>query len=229
MKAKLLLLTVVIVVLTGGRAHALPNKTFTSSGQILPGEEWENVYIYNDDTIVDMLGGSADSIGAYDESTLNVLAGYVSTLTALELSTVNVSGGEVYGLDAWNYSTINFYDGATAVSFGASGFGTVNMTGGTTDYLGAIDSGTVNLYGGLVTVSLGVGESATANIFGYDLVKISSGGTYGYGQVYGYWLDDTPFTINLNGSETYSHIVLIPEPLSLLMLGTGALFLRRRR
>jgi hypothetical protein len=100
------------------------------------------------------------------------------------------------------------------------------MTGGTTEYVAAGYSGTMNLYGGLVTDSLNAWDSATVNIFGYDLVKTNSGGTYGYGQVYGYWLDDTPFTIELSTAETYSHINLIPEPSSLLLLALGSLISR---
>jgi len=84
------------------------------------------------------------------------------------------------------------------------------------------------MYGGLVTDSLNAWDSATVNIFGYDLVKTSSGGAYGYGQVYGYWFDDTPFTINLSTAETYSHITLIPEPTSLLLLALGGLLLKRK-
>ena len=99
MKTKIAIVIALIGLLEACPAHS-EDITFTSSGQILPGEEWGNVYIYNDDTIVDMLGGLADSIGAYDESTLNVLAGYVSTLDAREFSTANVSGGQVYGLHA---------------------------------------------------------------------------------------------------------------------------------
>lgn len=89
MKTKLLLLTAVIVVLTGGWAHAVPDKTFTSSGQILPGEEWNFVYIYNDDTVVDMLGGSADWIATYDASTLNVTGGHAQ-FSAYDYSVVNI-------------------------------------------------------------------------------------------------------------------------------------------
>ncbi|MHC4705729.1 MAG: hypothetical protein ACYS8I_01410, partial [Planctomycetota bacterium] len=59
----------VIVPLTSGQAHALLDKTFTSSGQILPGEEWNSVHIYNDDTVVDMLGGFVEGMATYDAST----------------------------------------------------------------------------------------------------------------------------------------------------------------
>ncbi len=184
------------------------DKIFTSSGQILPGEEWENVYIYNDDTIVDMLGGDVDGIATYDTSTVNITGCYVNTLGTREFSVANVSGGYVYGIFTWGHAALNFSGDVATVSLSAHDFGTVNITGGTIEYLGAYDSGIINLYGGLVSNCLLARNSAVVNIYGYDLIKTTSNGSYGYGQVYGFWSDGTAFTIDLNGSETYSHINL---------------------
>ena len=226
MKTKLLLLTAVIVVLTGGRAHAVPDKTFTSSGQILPGEEWNNVYIYNDDTIVDMLGGSADSIGTYDESTVNVTAGQVSTLDAREFSTANVLGGEVYILWALDSASVNLSGTGTVSSLSARGsFATANMYGGSAVYVDALMSGNVNLHAGLVSDYISAPDG-TINIFGYGLSKSDTGGTYGYGFVTGHWGDESPFSIDFLSPETYSNVTLIPEPTSFLLLGLGV-FLSR--
>ncbi|MHC4529037.1 MAG: PEP-CTERM sorting domain-containing protein [Planctomycetota bacterium] len=193
MKTKLSVGVILLVLVTCGQAYAVGDKIFTSSGQILPGEEWNNVSIYNDDTVVDMLGGNVDSMGSHDASTLNVFDGFVSTLVALEFSRINVSGGHVQGLSALDWATVIF-------------------------------SG---LYGGLVSDSLNAFGSSAVYIFGYDLVKTSSGGAYGYGQVYGAWLDQTPFNIDFSTQETYLHVNLVPEPSSLLLLAGGLLLLRR--
>jgi hypothetical protein len=66
-----------ILCFTASELTAVEDKIFTSSGQILPPEEWSNVYIYNDDTIVDMFGGLVDGIATYDASTLNITGGLV--------------------------------------------------------------------------------------------------------------------------------------------------------
>jgi len=228
MKMPLLLLTAVIVVLTGGRAHAVPDKTFTSSGQILPGEEWNNVYIHNDDTIVDMLGGAVGEMGTYDASTVNVTAGHVLRLDAREFSTANVSGGEVDMLEAWDSATVKVFPDATLIRLNASGSGTAYMSGGTTKYVGAGDSSIMHLYGGAITDCLGAQDSSRINIYGYGFNYDPLAGSRAGGQLTGFWLDDTPFSIDLYDPETYSHITLIPEPTSLLLLALGGLLLKRK-
>ncbi|MHC4478554.1 MAG: hypothetical protein ACYTEL_23200 [Planctomycetota bacterium] len=228
MQTKLSISVILWVLVTCGQAYPVGDKTFTSSGQILPGEEWNNVSIYNDTTVVDMLGGFVDSMGTHDASRLNVFDGYVNTLDALESSGVDVSGGDVHGLHAWNHALVNFSGDASAVTMGARNAGIVTMSGGTADYVGAIDSGVLNLYGGVVGEALSLVDSSVANIFGYDLLKTDSGGKYGYGQVTGFWLDHTGFAIDLNGAETYDHVNLIPEPSSVLFLAGGLLMVRRK-
>jgi hypothetical protein len=183
-----------------------------------------------DHTTVDMTGGFVHNLRSYDSSIINMTGGEILTLEAYNTSSANVSGGEVYSLSAWDSATVNFYDDARSLSLGSFGdFGIVNMTGGSTEYLGAGYSGTINIYAGLVTDSLNAWDFATVNIFGYDLVKTSSGGRYGCGQVYGFFADDTAFTIEFSTFETYSHVNLIPEPGSLFLLGFGALLLKRKR
>lgn len=229
MKAKLSIITAVIL-FAASNLYAVPqDKIFTSSGHILPREEWANVSIYNDGTLVNMLGGSVHWMGTYDASMVNVTGGFVGTLDARQFSTANISAGYVYGLHAWDHAITNFFDGANLFAPRVRNFGTINMTGGVVDHLGAIDSATINLWGGVIADGLSASDSSIINIFGYDLVKTASGGRYGYGQVYGFWFDDNPFTIDLNLSETYSRINLIPEPSSLILLALGTLLIRRRQ
>ena len=90
MKTQILLLVSVVFILSGNVfAESI---VFTESGQILDGEVWDFVDIYNDDTVVDMLGGLADYITTYDASTLNVTGGHAD-FGAMEYSTINISGG----------------------------------------------------------------------------------------------------------------------------------------
>jgi hypothetical protein len=228
MKTKLSII-LTILLFTATHLHAVPvDKIFTSSGQILPGEEWGNVYIYNNDTIVDMLGGFVDSMATFNASTLNVTGGTVSTLDTLEFSIANISGGYVHGASALDHAVVNFSDNANAVTIGAIGFGTLNMIGGTADNVGANESGTLNLYGGIIEDSLGASRSAVINIYGYGFNYDPTAGSFDGGQLTGFWLDGTPFTTDLYGTETYSHINFIPEPMTFLLFAIGGLLLRKR-
>jgi hypothetical protein len=231
MKTKVIAILAVVMFLPVSRAQAILD--IYNDVVIQEGDYYDTVVnVYDtppDQTTVDMTGGFVHNLRSYDSSIINMTGGEILTLEAYNTSTANVSGGEVYSLSAWDSAIVNFSDDARAFNFLASEFGTLNVTGGTAEYLGAIDSSTVNLYGGLVIDSLWVGDFAHGNIYGYDLVKTSFGGRYGYGQVYGFWTDSTAFTIDLNGSETYSHINLIPEPSSLLLIAFGSLLLKRKR
>jgi hypothetical protein len=219
-----------VILFTASGLYAAPtDKIFTSSGQILTGEEWANVFIYNDDTIVDMLGGLVDSIATYDASTVNITGGHVMTVDALDSSTINVISGYVYVLFGKNQSTITLSGSASGTTFGVEDWSTLNVLGGTLNYLGAMEQGTINISSVVINDSISASDLSTVNIIGQDLFKVSTGGHYGYGQVYGFWFDDTPFTIDLNGSETFSHINLIPEPCSLILLAMGSMFLKRKK
>jgi len=226
MKTKIVILISLIILLGACPAHG-ENITFTSSGQILPGEEWDNVYIYNDDTIVDMLGGSADWIATYDASTLNVLDGSAE-VQAFDDSTISISGGHINFATAINNTTINFLTSDYTDALITEDSATINMQGGSVERVIARNSGTSNLHAGSVTDYLTAYDSTAINIYGYDLIKTGSGGSYGNGQVYGYWMNDAPFVINLRGADTYSRINLVPEPCTLVLLVLGALLPRRR-
>jgi len=230
---KQILTILAAVVLFGAvNVRAVGNWDIYSDAEIHEGDEYWNVGVYDtppDHTTLDMYGGLVDGIVAFDESTVNISGGYISTLRSAESSIVNAFGGTIGSLEAWDTGTVNVWGDADVDSLGARESGAVNMSGGVVDHIGAREFGTLNLSGGLVSDRLWAGDSTIVNIYGYDLVKTGSGGTYGYGQVYGFWPNDIAFTIDLSGPETYSHIVLIPEPATILLIFAGSLFLRRWR
>jgi hypothetical protein len=227
---KILTIVGAVLLFTTSQTHAALNKDFTTSGHILPGEELNSVGIYNDDTVVNMLGGLVDQMQTYDASIFNVAGGEVYSLYARESSSANIFGGSVRSVFTWDYATTNLYDGGSVFSLGAGGqSGVVNMAGGVTEYLRAGESGIINLYGGLVTNCLDAWDSATVNTYGYGFNYNHSAGSWDGGQLTGFWLDGTAFSIDLYAPSTYDHINLIPEPGSLALLSLGGLLLRRRR
>ena len=204
------------------------NKVFTESGEILDGEVWDLVDIYNDDTVVDMSGGSVDYISTFDSSTLN-MSGGLAEVGAFETSTINISGGSLFsGANAYDGGTVNLLDCDYSIDLRVYESGTGNMFGGTVEYLIAGDFGTLDLYGGVVTDSLGAWESSIVNVYGYDLDKTTIGGIYGYGQVSGFFMDDSAFTIDFSTPQTYSHVNLVPESGTLILLGFGVIIMKRK-
>ena len=180
-----------------------------------------------DHTTVNIYDVNSDYIATYDESTLNFFGGHADA-GACDYSFISISGGTRNGAEAYNYATLNFFGTAIASYISAYDLGTVNMTGGTVDAVGVSQSGIANIYAGDVIDRLWATESGVINIYGHDLFKTDFGGTYGYGQVYGYLTDDTYIDVDLSNSDAYSHINLIPEPTTFALFGIGSLILLRK-
>ena len=166
-----------------------------------------DVDFYSDATIED--GDVYTNVFVYDtlpdSTTVNMCGGSVAGFLTYESSTVNIYGGEVYGgLATLNLSTINIYGGSVECHSL-----TVN------------DSSTLNVYGGGLYVgnSPGFSESSTVNIYGYDF-------NYDGFRLTGFLSDGSAFLFNELSFDKYSHMNLIPEPASLLLLAFGGLLLR---
>ena len=190
---------------------------FHEDGVIQDGDEYSDVYVY-DDATVDMTGGVVTvQLGAYDSSTVNISGGVLNgVFTSIEsvASTLNLSGSmQADGVEIW-------------------GSGTLNMFGGT---VGSVEVHNIaNLYGGVISDYLLA--TSTVNIYGYGFEYDPLAGNYQGGQLTGFWLDDTPFSIDLYYDDTpggpiidtWPHIVLIPEPATVVLLALGGIMLRKR-
>jgi len=177
------IILIVLVVLAGAcPVQAYPDKLFTSSGQIVAGESWYDIDIYDTDTpppdhtIVDMFGGNVHHI-----------------LSTYDASIINITGGSVYQLRTSNESIANIH-------------ACINL-----DVLEAKDNSVINLYTDDFTIS-------------------SENGAFGYGYIEGtYYGITTDFFINFYDDTSYSHINIVPEPATFLLLGLGGLLLRKRK
>lgn len=219
------------MLLAAGQAGASGNKDFYSDGNIVSGEQWNVVNIYDtppNHTTVDMSGGYVDNLIPNNFSTFNMTGGNISTLFAFDNSTSNLLGGSVYALNARGASVVNLSETINVFALDASGSTSINITDGMVNTLIASDHGIIKLYGGAVTDYLFAVNFSEVDIFGYDLVKTNTGGRYGYGQVYGFFNDRSVFSIDLSDAETYSHVYLIPEPATFVLLLVGAGLIRNR-
>jgi hypothetical protein len=164
----------------------------------------------------------------HDAATFNFSGGDLHYITAYDQSTVNITGG-FSGVNVVQNATGNISGNANVGAANIDGSGILNVYSGSIGQLIANGNSIVNLMGGTFTAYLGAELSATINVFGHDLAKTDTGGMYGYGQITGFWQDDSSFTINLAGSGAYSVTNLIPEPATFLLFGIGTLLLRKSR
>ena len=255
MKTKTFTIVVAIAFFLVCRARATLNWDIYSDAMIQEPDIYNIVSIYDtppNHTTVTMVGGGVDVMYPYDSTTLNVTGGNVATVGAMgsstvnisgeaqirsigvgEWSTVNISGGGIEDVTARSYGTLNMSGGSVEGSVDVRDFGMLNMTGGEMSRLSVAEKAVVNLSGGLITEGI-VGArrwffetDVTINFYGYDLVKTSSGGKYGAGQIYGFYPDGSQFTVDIGGIS-HTCIKLIPEPSTILLLALGGLAVRMR-
>jgi hypothetical protein len=210
------------------------DKYFYSSGQILPGETWDNVYVQNDNTVVDMLGGQVGGLQLSDRSIFNMSGGDITGgINAFGTSYFNMVDGTIdvdalilYGKEG-NISGGNI----SAYNLKASLHTIVQITGGVLNFNIFDIYGELTISGGLLHVNDALinDRDATVNVYGYGFNYNPTGGTYGDGILTGYLLDNNFFSIDQLSEPEFQRFNLIPEPATLLLLGLGGLFLRKRK
>jgi hypothetical protein len=189
-------------------AIAAENKYFYSSGQILQGESWNNVYVQNDNTIVDMLGGQVDSLIAFNRSTFNMVGG--------EILHYNIGPTNEISMGRW--STLNVYNGTIAIAdFILSGDSYTLISGGdiTVGRLKVYYNAIVDIRGGRLQFNsfdmVGYDLLPTINVYGYGFNYNPTGGTDGDGLLTGYLLDSSFFSIDQLSASEFQRFSLIPE------------------
>ena len=161
---------------------------------------------YTDGTIVD--GNVFERVNVWDSATVDMTGGEVSRFYTYLTSTVNFNGGTISSLFVGDNSQLNMSEGLIDGSLNVSGSSIANLTGGQIPFYSQ---------GAFISA----GGSSIVNIYGYGF---SLDGQY----LNGYWADGTAFYIWLRG-ETPSHVVLIPEPVSILLFSLAGLFIVKRK
>ncbi|MGA1979347.1 MAG: PEP-CTERM sorting domain-containing protein [Sedimentisphaerales bacterium] len=202
-------------------------------------------------TTVNILGGGgtglSHSLTVYEDGFVNIfnesMVGYVC---AVGRSQVSIFGGCIGlgGVVAMNSSQVNISGGW--INSGVSGIGgQVNISGGSICNPGWLEVyGTCRTYlsGGSIYSDLNLNSDGILTIYGSDFAVNSQ--PVGYGELtslLGGWYNMEPCR-RLTGMLASGHqidndfyigenakIVLVPEPATLLLLGLGAVMIRRKR
>lgn len=213
-------LAVVLLVVTGStRADFI----LTGNQELTVNTRHFNGTLHDTSSAFVVSGGIIDNkLWVHDYSTLNMFSGNINSLYAYEHSTVNISGGDMLG---GNGPLNDLY---------ANGNSTVNISGGSVGRFIAQESSNVSISGGSITNLQGL-DFSVITLVGYDFVTNSEGLTLdgghilGSGRLSGIWMDGTPWNIYIEGRDPTATILMIPEPATLLLLGLGAVVVRRKR
>jgi hypothetical protein len=150
---------------------------------------------------------------------------YYWYVDADEASVIDIVGGEVEELLTFAFSSADIAGGLTQ-KLEALEASTINVSGGEIWDLSAYDQSQISITGGEV----GWLYSYNPN-FEYDGTR-----EVWEGLLTGYWENEVPFNITTWDESTYDQMVLydlgpppLPEPGTLLLLGLGALAIRKRR
>jgi hypothetical protein len=145
----------------------------------------------------------------------------------------NNSGWDwIPALRTYNDVTVKMYDGGVH-QFYMYDNSLFSIYGpGSVDYLYLYENTSVSFFGSTYMDDLYIDPANTGwvKLYAYDVTFQPHGSFPGEGTIHGRWTGNKmTFNIDLVGSGAYSHIQIIPEPVTLALFGMGTLALRRRK
>ncbi|MHC4116388.1 MAG: hypothetical protein ACYSWO_02660 [Planctomycetota bacterium] len=163
--------------------------TFSNDGAVRDGDDYDDVFVYGEATIVDVTGGTIGKLWSRDKSTVNISGGRIVYAQTYDQGTINITGGFVTEPSIWGVD------------------GTINVSGGTCWNV-EVSNGQLNLLGGQIA-GLGISvpsPGGVINVHGYGFEYHPFPGRSD-GRLKGYWADATAFSIDFL-RNAYQAVVL---------------------
>jgi hypothetical protein len=167
--------------------------TFTSDGVVQDGDDYDDVLVQGEATVVDITGGTVGKLWSGDKSIVNITGGRIGYAESHDQSTINISGGTVTEPSIWDAD------------------GTINVSGGICWNV-EVGAGKLNLFGGQIA-GLGISVPApggTVHVHGYGFEYYPFPGRSD-GRLKGFWRDGTPLSIDFL-RDAYRAVVLHELP-----------------
>ena len=183
-----------------------------SDGIISDGEYGSNVKV-SETSVLTFEGGGAEHVRVFDNAHVTVAS------TKTPLSGYYDGGGGIYRITPSDYSS-------------------VTVSGGIVQYIYVGKNSTVFLDGGQINLIQSIQYASVGKSITIDCQK-DSWSWIGEGEditgITGTWHNGNDFSIEfLNADvplfpDTWKHVDVIPEPASMVLLGVGGIFLKKRR
>ena len=230
---------IILILLVGVSSVQAGDITFSSSGTISNGDVYDNVYVENDGTVVDMSGGQIADLLLSDNSTFNLLGGQISSLglgsavNVEALSNFNMSNGiaDLDGLYLYGAGIASINGGTLSVYQIKVYSGAKLILDNANVYLDWFDvyGGQLDIFGGNVVIDDAYFPAdSTINIHGYNFNYDPTGGYGGDGILTGYLSDGGDIIIDRLDQWEYEQINFVPEPATISFFVIGTILVRRK-
>lgn len=213
----------------------------------VPPDIGETVILRNNGALATTLnvgvGGTvAGNVRADDDSIVNISGGTIFDLDAHDNSVSTVTGGSIEEFNLFGNAVVNFSGGTLTIDVEMFNNSALVMTGGTINAAGSLrgillsDNATASISGGTISNAIVIRESGMVTLsglsFNFAAGDYAAGSALDGQVVTGTLADGSAFSQEVsfeNSVNATLRLEVIPEPSSLALLGLGGLLVARRR